>query len=93
MPDDHVLDAEPKSKLDEYEVTFNKESKLGFGGFGEVYRGKQKSTGKFCAIKKFNTPSIASSPNDLLAFQRHISILSSLSSKFVIKMMDSFEDE
>ncbi len=60
--DNHALVKASKSTIDDYEVTFNKESKLGFGGFGEVYRGKQKATGKFCAIKKFNKPGIALSP-------------------------------
>ncbi len=45
-----------ETSLDVFEVNFDEESKLGYGGFGDVYKGIHKDTGKLCAIKKLIKP-------------------------------------
>ncbi len=34
-----------ETSLDAFEVSFDEESKLGYGGFGDVYKGIHKDTG------------------------------------------------
>ena len=40
-----------KYKYEDFEINFDEP--LGNGGFGEVYKGKEKNTGKVYAIKRF----------------------------------------
>jgi serine/threonine protein kinase len=82
-----------ETSLDAFEVKFDEESKLGYGGFGFVYRGTHKATGKQCAIKKFIKSGFSLMDSDLLSYKRHIDFLSSLSHPLVIKMLGTFQDD
>jgi serine/threonine protein kinase len=79
--------------LDAFEVKFDEESKLGYGGFGFVYRGIHKATGKQCAIIKFLKSGFGFMDSDLLSYKKHIDFLSSLSHPLFIKILGRFKDE
>jgi serine/threonine protein kinase len=83
-----------ETSLDAFEVNFDEESKLGYGGFGLVYKGIHKATGKLCAIKKFIKPIMSNQNAEyLLSFERQIELLTSLSHPLVTKILGKFQDE
>ncbi len=83
-----------ETSLDVFEVNFDEESKLGYGGLGDVYNGILKATGRLCAIKKFIKPKMGDKKAKyLLSFETEIDLLSSLSRPFVTKILDKFQDK
>jgi serine/threonine protein kinase len=80
-----------ETSLDVFEINVDEESNLGYGIFGDVYKGIHKATGKLCAIKKFIKLRMGDKKAKyLLSSERQIDFLSSLSHPFVTKILGKF---
>lgn len=67
--------------VNDYEIG----KKIGHGGFSEVYIGRQKSTGIYCAIKILNAKDLQG--DSLIVYTREVSILAHGQNLFLLRLM------
>ena len=72
---------------------YTRENQLAQGGFGEVYQGHDRVTGRLVAIKRLHSQLIQQKPEILERFQREREILSELSHPNIVPMLDFYEQE
>lgn len=63
---------------------------LGEGGFGRVYKGKNKETGDFVAIKYIDLTDFLKSANKIEDIYKESKILQMLNHKNIIKLISAF---
>ncbi|PAA68545.1 hypothetical protein BOX15_Mlig006021g1 [Macrostomum lignano] len=67
-------------------LAWEKEDKIGDGAFGEVFRGRQKETGRLAAIKQIGVDS----EEDLMDYMVEINILTKCKHKTIIELFEAY---
>lgn len=70
---------------------YDEENELGRGGFAVVYKGKNKSTGEYVAIKHIQKKFV--DPQELKCLEREIDIMMKVNHPNVLRLLDLYETD
>jgi serine/threonine-protein kinase len=91
QPDSPPRDAVPEPVLPESIGPFDIERRLGAGGMGTVYLGRERGTGQIAAVKVLSA-SLAREPEIIERFNREIEAMQKLSGPHVVSLFGSGTD-